>query len=202
MKRLLALTFLLIACDDDPKPVAADTSVTGTSETTTSDVLDQDGRPETTLGDEVVTAPSITTEDLGGGATRGRIDATRESGWVRLSLGAGAQVTDASWDLEFQRIIIRVNHPLAVVNMRFEEVTQAPAEGYVEDGDTLDDLAFSQLGEWWNYDLQTHTVSPKAKTFILKIDGETYYKLAVRDYYDDAGTTGLVTLDWASVAKP
>jgi len=135
--------------------------------------------------------------------TRATIDATRESGWVQLALGAGAQVDGADgWDLAFQRIQIRVGHPLAAVDEAFEDVTQAPADGYVEDGATAEDYAFSQLGEWWKYDLATHTVAPKVKTFILKVDAETYFKLAVRDYYDEAGTTGLVTLDWAHVDKP
>ncbi len=190
------------ACNDDAA-APADVATTAAD----ADALTSEGTSDTTAATApdaapivVATKPSVTVTELGDGVRRAKIDATDETTWVQFALATGTQITTASgWDLAFQRIVIRTTHPIAVLDQSFASVTQAPADGYVEDGETL---AFEQLGEWWNYNPIHHTVTPKLRAFIVKIDAETYIKLGIRDYYDDAGSTGLVTFDWAPVAKP
>lgn len=201
----LAALVPLGACNDE---AAAPTDDATTA--SDADAIGSDGTTETTLETApdaapiiVATKPSVTVTSLGEGVRRAKIDATDETTWVQFALAAGTQVTTpdsaGGWDLAFQRILIRTAHPIAVLDQSFASVTQAPADGYVEDGETL---AFEQLGEWWNYNPIHHTVTPQLRAFIVKIDAETYIKLGIRDYYDDAGSTGLVTFDWAPVAKP
>ncbi|MFO0744549.1 MAG: HmuY family protein [Myxococcota bacterium] len=194
----------LAACGDSAAtPDTADaTSADGaTDATAASDATDVADEVD---ADPYVIAPAgrITVTDLEGGAKRARIDATADDMWVQFALsGGGSQVTAATgWDLAFRRIEILSARPVAALDVAFDQVSQAPAEGYVEDN--AEESAFTQLGEWWEYNPSNHTVAAKVKTFFVKVDDATYFKLAVRDYYDDAGSTGLVTLDWASVAAP
>lgn len=202
---VLGSALTLSACSDDAATTTTDTAADATSTadatasddaTTAADAVEADADPYI-----ISTSDRVTVSDLGGGARRGKIDATSETEWVQLALGSGEQVETAEgWDLSFRRIEIHAARPVAAVDQAFEAVTQAPAEGWVED--TAEASAFEQLGEWWSYNPSNHTVAPKEKTFFVKVDEQTYFKLAVRDYYDDAGSTGLVTLDWAPVAAP
>jgi len=159
------------------------------------------GRPDLGSGDGTATGDAlVVVEDLTGGVRRARITASDAELWVQVGLEAGALVSEASgWDLAFQRIDVRSARRVAAQDIRFEDATQAPADGWVEDGDTL---AFDAVGPWWDYDATNHTVSPKAKTFFVEVDAETYFKVAVRDYYDEAGTSGVFTVDYAAVAPP
>jgi hypothetical protein len=197
----LAALAPLGACNDDAAAPADVTTTASDADAVASDTALETASDAAPI--VVATKPSVTVTELGGGVRRARIDATDETTWVQFALATGTQVTATGgadgWDLAFQRIVIRTAHPIAVLDQSFASVTQAPADGYVEDGETL---AFEQLGEWWNYNPIHHTVTPKLRAFIVRIDAETYIKLGIRDYYDDAGSTGLVTFDWAPVAKP
>jgi len=205
IERTLTAVFLgtlsIAACGDegahdhDHDTDARDATSSGEIEDSTS------GRPDFGSGDGTATDDDlVTVTDRGGGVRRAVIVATGADQWVQVALGAGELVTDETgWDLAFQRIIIRSAHPIATVDLAFEAVTQAPAEGWVEDGE---EPAFDALGGWWDYDPTNHTVSPKARTFFVAVDADTYFKLAVRDYYDDAGSSGLITFDYAPVEPP
>ena len=142
------------------------------------------------------------------------VDATSKTDWIYYSFSK-ASVVDASagWDIAFQRSLIKANSGvsgngsviIAHVDVEFEEVTQAPNDGYRVD--TLDDAgapvyAFDNDGSWYNYDINTHILTPKVRTYIIR-GAEAFYKFKIHDYYGtDAKTSAVITFEWGTLEGP
>ena len=159
-------------------------------------------------------------EEHGDGTWTSAVDSTHEGRWVLLDLEtreAALGATDGEplgWDLGFQRFKIMTNSGISgdagtgtvrLEDTSWDEVTEAPADGYVadaEDGDDEDsdpDLAFMADGAWYDYDFATHTLSPRDHVYVVRTASGNYFKVQVLGYYDVAGTPGLVTFRWAQV---
>lgn len=176
-------------------------------------------------GDEDAAISGSPIETLGrdGDVTTTRVDATSDSEWIYMDLESGAQVTqDAAqdgdaWDIAFQRFQIMVNGgvsgeggvEVAVLESAFDDVDEAPESGFITDAPDSDvdenddpDLAFT-AGDtgWYDYDLTTHTLSPRPFTYVVRTVERNVYKLAILDYYDDAGTSGFLTFEWAPLER-
>ena len=162
---------------------------------------------------------SIVCEDDGNGLYSATIDATDEEKWVYLSLDAcmGVAVedssTDLTWDIGFQRFNPKINGGVSgsggmeaaiLGGVEFDAVTIAPSNDYVTDqaDSNDDDIPEYALAEWFDYDLQTHILTPADQVYVLKTVVGDYAKLRFDDYYDDAGTSGLPQISWSFIDAP
>ncbi|MBN8228560.1 HmuY family protein [Corallococcus macrosporus] len=159
-------------------------------------------------------------QDNGDGSFTSVVDATDGALWVAVDLDSGKQVSaadDALWDLSFQRYTVKTRGGVSgtggvqvaiVPGTSFAALTQAPASGYLTDAadgpDTGDspDTVFNAGDGWYSYDLQSHTLMPRAQLYVVRSDAGTYFKVQMQSYYDTAGTPAMVKLLWAKVAAP
>jgi hypothetical protein len=152
------------------------------------------------------------------------IDASSEAegDWRYFDLEQGTVIEvsdpqqDKTWDLGFHRFQIKSNSGISgqaemgvtFVDQEFGAVSEAPAEGYRidrKDGDderNEPDLAFLQEGAWYDYNVQDHTLSPKARTYIVRTATGQFFKIQILGYYDDAGSSGHVSFQWQAINGP
>ena len=151
-------------------------------------------------------------------ASAGGIDAEAQNPWIYLSLKTGtavavddtASLSSTAWDLGIKRPILRTNGGDggpgmggAVLNDKaFDALTAADAASStiaVEHWfDAQCDLQTDQTGaiattfeNWYDYDLDTNTLTPFPGTWIVKGGDGALYKLAILDYYANPdGTSG------------
>ncbi len=153
---------------------------------------------------------SIQTEDQGDGSFLSVVDARDEAAFVYLDFEGKAEVAaEAGWDLGFQRFNVATHVEVAVLmGAAFDEVTAAPADGYVGDAsdpetamqETMPGFAFDL---WYNYDPATHVLTARDDlVYVVRTPEGNYFKVQMLDYYDEAGSSGHVTLRWAPVAPP
>ena len=156
----------------------------------------------------------IVTEDNGDGSFTTRIDATSMIEWVRFDAATGEEAAPSTWDLGFQRFHLQLNGgvtgtagvEIAVVpGVSFDDLTEAPAGGYLtdladgdDDGDEPD-YAFEQGDGWYAYDPDTHVLTPRDQLYVVRDSDGAHLKLAIESYYDDAGTGGFITFRWATL---
>jgi hypothetical protein len=165
----------------------------------------------------------VESTDLGDGSTLTRVDATKSDLWVYLDLETGAEAfpavpgTSPAWDLGFPRFKIKTNggvngeggmEGVALPGASFDQLTQAPASGYVVDQEdsadegTDPDYVFLAGPGWYTYDLGAHTVRVRDIVYVVKTVEANFYKVQMTAYYDDAGTGGFPAFRWAQVARP
>jgi hypothetical protein len=143
-----------------------------------------------------------------------RVDAQDEARWVYLDLEsrAEASVVDPqdsdAWDLAFHRYDIATNggvsgpggmEAMVLVDVALEDVDAVPAGEWIADapdGDDEGDAPDYALGGWYDYDFATHVLTPKPLVYVVRAVDGGHFALAVLDYYDDAGTSGWMTLRW------
>lgn len=162
----------------------------------------------------------VLTEAGEGGAFVTRVDASDMAAWRYFSFATGSEVlpadpaTSADWDLAFQRFHILSNGgvtgsggaAIAIVSgQAFADVSAAPAEGYLEDSadgdddDTISESAFSDGDGWYAYDPATNRLSPHPNVYVVRTGSGAFFKLAIIDYYDAAGTSGYPRFEWAAL---
>lgn len=164
-------------------------------------------------------------EDEGAGVTDTTVDATDDEQWVYLDLDARAGLTPAeaetsdAWDLAFRRFHVKVNGGVSgsgdvavarVPDTAFAELDAAPDTGYeadAEDTDADDDSVTDYVisggpSPWFDYDISDHTLLPKDVVYVVRTGEDTYFKLVFTDYYDEAGTSGVISFRWSEVAPP
>jgi hypothetical protein len=149
------------------------------------------------------------------------IDATDTEVTTHFDLDSQAGTdADGPWDLAVRRFALTTNSGVSgdggvvtwFVDGDLDDVTSmadAPGgDGYVDlaDGDDRDEDADSPFlspggvdDSWYNYDLLTHTLSPKARVYLLQSTEGAAYALALRGYYDDQGTAGHVSFAWKTL---
>lgn len=143
------------------------------------------------------------------------VDATDEDVWVRLDLDARAETdADGPWDLGLQRFRVELDggssgsgevEATIVDGTAFDAVHEAPADGYstdAPDGDDDDSDPDWVFADWYDYDPQTHVLTPKDRLYVVHTGADGYFKLQILDYYDDAGSAGYLTFQWAPVPAP
>jgi len=137
------------------------------------------------------------------------IDATDEEIAVHWDIDAGELVdaSDPAWDLSFRRYEIRVNggvsgdgtvEGVVLDGVAYDELVDVPADGWITDapdgdGDQLDDLVFFT---WYDYDYETHTLSPADRVYALRSGEALVYRIGFLGYYDDAGTPAMITFEY------
>jgi len=141
------------------------------------------------------------------------INATFATDWVYVDFRDGSEVAaTASWDLRFQRFHISTNGGISgtagvriapVTGVAFAAMTEPPTTGYLEDAaddddeDTLPEYALDQGDSWYDYNDETHVLTPRTNVWAVTRADATSFKFEILEYYDDAGTSGVFTLHWA-----
>ena len=186
MRRTLftLITLAAVACSDDLAPTPGD--------------VDAGPPPSGT---------HVTTVDNADGSHTTVVDATAMDAWIGLDLETGKE--SEAWDLGFQRFQVRLNggtsgdggvELAALPDADFAAVTKAPTTGWITD--TAEVLAFEANDGWYAYDPATHVLTPRAIVYVVRSAEGAYFKLAIEDYYDDAGTPAFMKLHWAAIDPP
>jgi hypothetical protein len=86
----------------------------------------------------------------------------------------------------------------------FETLSVAPSAGYIVDepDSDADDKPEYAFDAWYDYDVQTHTLSASDRTYVIRTTSGMYYRLRMEDYYSDAGTSGHLSFRWGTVSAP
>ena len=142
------------------------------------------------------------------------VDSSDSTTWIYFSLNDGTVVTpenpedSTEWDLKFQRYTIGVNggvNGTAGVQIMIQEgtydtyidIVALPEDGvWITDEEDADadgnpEYAFAS---WYDYDLSTHSLSPKNQVYFVQNTIGTY-KFRIVDYYNDSGESGFVSFD-------
>lgn len=147
---------------------------------------------------------------------RAAVNAQDYVAWVYVDLDTGLEVipvdaaNDNAWDVAFRRSNIAVNGgvtgsgdvEVAVLATPFDDVTSAPAGGYVtdvadgDDDDTLPDYVFRA---WYDYDTTTHVLTPADHTYVVHTTAGAFVKLRMTAYYDAVGTSGSPSFRWVAL---
>ncbi|NNE69179.1 MAG: hypothetical protein HKN29_02320 [Rhodothermales bacterium] len=87
--------------------------------------------------------------------------------------------TATNWDILINGVELHANRAGLVITEAFDAVAEAPLEG-MKNG-----MMKTADGEvWYNYDMNTHEISPKGDmTFVLMLADDSYAKLTVDSYY-------------------
>ena len=120
-----------------------------------------------------------------------------------------------TWDIAFRRVAIRLNanddgqggvkaarsedsftslRNLASLSFATENPSGNPDKN-------LENLVFTREGGWYHYDPQSHTVTPKPLTWVVKTSAG-YYKLQILSYYSESRESGHITFNWQSMEGP
>ncbi len=155
--------------------------------------------------------PNVAHESEGDGVTRTTVDATDGLAWVYVEADDDLAELDGprpGWDLAFSRQRVQLNGGVSgdggvevaiLPAARLEDVTAAPADGWVADG--ADDGDDNQEPEyafdaWFSYDPDTHVLTPQDLVFVVRTSEARHVAIEVVSYYDDAGSSGWFTLRW------
>ena len=150
------------------------------------------------------------------------VDATNRENWAYINLTEGETVdiadaaTSTAWDLGFKRTQIIVNGgvsgprkigALALEDLSFEDVLEAPEGEYVSDTEQI--ATFARGDGWYTYTgPPNHWVLPNPKVYVLRMsidptaeaEGPYYYaKVRFIGYYENNETkegSGYVTIEY------
>lgn len=187
-----------------------------------ADDLRDENMQQPDLGTAPTSRVKVTDE---GGVRRAEVNATAMDQWVYLRLDTGAEVTvsDAQapasreWDVALKRYYIKTNGGVSggcgsevaiQTGTDFAALTKAPASGYISDqADSADDgtepdYALNQGMGWYDYNVMTHALTPRAQVYVVKACTGGYVKLQMMGYYDGAGSSGYPSFRVASVGAP
>jgi hypothetical protein len=145
------------------------------------------------------------------------LDARASDQWTFFDFSRGSVVEvphqfGVDWDLAFQRHKMLVNggatNPKGqggILNLGeapFEAISDAPADGYVEDTiatinpDTIvtENLA---IKTWYHYNFLTHLLLPKPNVYVIRTADGKYAKMRIVSYYCDGGhASGCFTIEY------
>ena len=150
------------------------------------------------------------------------VDATDRENWAYINLTEGETVdiadaaTSMAWNLGFKRTGVIVNGgvsgpgktgALALEDISFEDVLEAPKEEYVSDTEQI--ATFARGDGWYTYTgPPNHWVLPNSKVYILRIPADPtaesegpydYAKVRFIGYYENNETkegSGYVTIEY------
>ena len=120
--------------------------------------------------------------------------------YIYFSLSSGKEVaaTDAKttkWDLGFSKTTIAVNSGTSgpgqagaqVIEKPFDQITEAPKEGYKTDGESGNAIAGGSGNSWYKYDMSVHAIMPiVGRTILVKTAEGKFAKLEIISYYKGA----------------
>jgi hypothetical protein len=157
----------------------------------------------------VTTASGVTEGSID--ATAGGVNNSADNPYIYVDLRNNMKVaindvearSSTSWDIALKRSSLRTNsgdsgpgnrQVAAVQAATLAEVTAAPTSGYATDDFATDDCTLestiigeprSAFGDWYNYDEDTHVVTPKAEVYILQRSNGSRTAFRIKAYYGD-----------------
>lgn len=160
-------------------------------------------------------------------ASAGGLDGAADNPYLYVDLEAGTKVeiddvdalSSTEWDVAFKRSSIRVNGgdsgpagaaAAVVAAASLADVTEAPADSEfsTDDWSTEDCAAVllpggepqTAFGEWYDYDANTHVLTPKAEIHAVRTRSGDLVKMAIESYYGDQENPmrgGVYRVAWA-----
>ena len=175
-----------------------------------------------TTGDNPVINERIENRDEGNGVTLSVFEAVASNDWVFLDfetqreMALGDEGFPDAWDIAFQRYRPKINGGFhgdgnvmaaVLVDTTFADVTQAPETGWVTDAPDVDDdqdeFPEYALGEWFDYNIVGHILTPKPQVYVLRTAEGNFVKLEFVAYYSDVtGESGYPSIRWALIDAP
>jgi hypothetical protein len=157
----------------------------------------------------VTTASGVTSGTID--ATAGGVNNSADNPYIYVDLRNNMKIavndvearTSTNWDIALKRSSLRTNsgdsgpgnRELAVVQAAtLAQVTAAPASGYASDDFATADCMLestligepqSAFGEWYDYDQNTHVVTPKAEVYVLQRNNGSRTAFRIKAYYGD-----------------
>lgn len=137
------------------------------------------------------------------------INATNSETWRHVDLATGRVVDETGpWVLRFRRHLVQTNGgangdagvTVSWSEARFEEVEAAPEDGWASDEEGEGE-EFHALGEWYDYNINGHILTPAPGTWFVRGPTETW-ALVFLSYYDAAGTSAMVSIRYKPVEDP
>ncbi|WP_163400227.1 HmuY family protein [Flavobacterium fluviatile] len=133
-------------------------------------------------------------------------DLNASAGYTKFSFSENKVVTNDNWDIAFNTTTIIVNGGVkmtdaepnrtgsgaaSIVSGTFSSVTLYPAaSAFAQDAATVYAIPKGSGKGWYNYDMNSHIVSPIAgKVFVIKTHDGKYAKLEILSYYKGAPAT-------------
>ncbi|MEO0324826.1 MAG: HmuY family protein [Myxococcota bacterium] len=163
-------------------------------------------------------AGAVSTTDLGDGVFETVVDSRDGIRWIAFDFASGEGTGDVGetteWDLAFRRFHARTNGGVSGeadvgvvimdgVSLDDVDGANAPTEGFVADApdgeDDNDDPDYAiSAGEspWYDYDVMSHTLSPKERVYIVRARDGRRSAMEWIDYYDAMGASGSPTFQW------
>lgn len=204
MHRLVLFTLLAACTEAQPEPHDTDPHDTDEPDTDEPDTDTDEPAPD-----------AIQTEEQGDGSFVTTVDASSPTDWIHMSLRTGEQVitadpaNDGRWDLAFRRSEVATNGGVTGVGgviaarltgIALDELTEAPDGGWRADA-RVDDATRYALGDWYDYDLATHTLTPADHVYVVRAGDGSHYAVRFLGYYaDDAA--GHPSFQWKPVDGP
>lgn len=202
---------LTAACGDDGgSPASPDAPIDADDGCDPTSVLPSNFRPIA-----MVSTGQVQLTASGSGAsgtvdgTAGGLAGAADNPYVYVDLAANARVdindlearTSDAWDVAFKRASVISNggtsgtggRTIAIVQSATIDVT-APASGYAADDYTSSDCALettrngeplSAFGEWYLYDEDAHTLTPKPEVYVLQRPDGSRTAIRIVTYYGD-----------------
>ena len=141
------------------------------------------------------------------------INATSYEDWVYLDLENNLLVdvaqseSSSDWDLGFMRYHIKLNSGIhgpstvqayVVDEEDFDEFDDIPQVEYQEDLPDEDDDEIPEYvcSDWYEYNPETHVLTPADRFYVIKNRNDSFYKFQIQSYYNEAGTSGHMTIYW------
>jgi hypothetical protein len=182
-------------------PILLVVAITGCAERIGPPPDDNPDAP-TSVDDAMLPSGPVRTTTNPDGSSTSIVDSTSAEEWTHVDIAAFSATDDVGpWALRFQRFHISTadGTEVAPVSAAFDAVTAPPASGWVHDEDTDKDgeidFAFDQGDGWYDYNADTHVLTPKPLVWVVR-SATTTLKLKLEKYYDSAGTAGWFTLTW------
>jgi hypothetical protein len=179
-----------------------------------SDSLDPGPPPRAETTVVVVTEPPV--RESGDTATEEplpvaeiTVDATAYDVWSGLDLDAFDPLADpdgAAWDLRFRRFEVALNGGVSggggvevtwLAGVPFDQVLDVPVDAtWVTDEPDADGDGTPEhaLIDWYDYDEDTHELSPADRTYVVRTTEGVPYRLAFEAYYDASGTPARIRI--------
>ncbi|MEM6955863.1 MAG: HmuY family protein [Myxococcota bacterium] len=148
-----------------------------------------------------------------GEGVQSNVDATSTDALQYIDLDTGEATDDPErWDIAFRRFFVVMNGGLTgnggvsatVVESVLSEVESAPENGYTTavadtdgDPDMEPNTPFNNgVDDWYDYDINTHTLTAKERTYVVVTTEGAFVGLQILDYYNEAGTPARVSFRW------
>ncbi|MEM1347873.1 MAG: HmuY family protein [Myxococcota bacterium] len=151
----------------------------------------------------VTDVPDAITEVSSDGVRTTQINATDDERWVVFDFEdpEAVDLTEDSegWELAFRRADIRLGPGVEVAVLEdraLDDVHGTPSDEQfiADDGE---DYAFNDQGNWYNYNIIRHVLSPKERTYVVRSSEGVLYKLALEGYYDSEERSGFPSFRWS-----